>query len=57
MFHTGIAGELMGRSKSNPESRSTGTLRLCSLLLVMAGITSSLIAQPAQTPAAPPIQQ
>jgi alpha-N-arabinofuranosidase len=45
MFHTGIAGELMGRSNSNPESRPTGTLRLCSLLLVMVGTTSSLIAQ------------
>ena len=45
MFHTGIAGELMGKSNSNPESRSTGTLCLCSLLLVTTGISSSLIAQ------------
>ena len=42
----------MGRSTSNPESRSTGKLRLCSLLLVMAGITSSLIAQSNSGPAA-----
>jgi alpha-L-arabinofuranosidase len=43
MFHAGIAGELMG--KSNSESRSIGILRLCLLLLVMAGITSSVSAQ------------
>ncbi len=42
----------MGRSTSNPESRSTGKLRLCSLLLVMTGITSSLIAQSNSGPAA-----
>src|SRR3984957_14039088 len=45
MFHTGIAGEFMGQSHSNPESRSTGIFRLCSLLVVMAGIASSALAQ------------
>jgi alpha-L-arabinofuranosidase len=45
MFHTGFAGEFMGKSNSNPDTRSTGTLRLCWLLLVMAGITSRVVAQ------------
>src|SRR5277367_1929920 len=45
MFHSGVAGELMRKSNSNSESRSIGKLSLCSLLLVMAGITSGLIAQ------------
>src|ERR1700678_845079 len=45
MFHTGFAGEFMGKSNSTPESRSTGTLCLCWLLLVMAGITSRVVAQ------------
>ena len=35
----------MDRSKANPESRSTGRLRLCLFLLVIAGIPSCLIAQ------------
>jgi alpha-L-arabinofuranosidase len=52
MFHTGIAGELMRKSNSNPESPSTGILRLCSLLLIMAGITSSVIAQSSRGAAA-----
>jgi len=35
----------MDRSKANPESRSTGRLRLCLFLLLIAGIPSYLIAQ------------
>ena len=35
----------MDRSKANPESRSTGRLRLCLFLLVIAGIPSCVIAQ------------
>src|SRR5271155_2590334 len=45
MFHSGVAGELMRKSNSNSESRSIGKLSLCSLVLVIAGITSNLIAQ------------
>jgi hypothetical protein len=45
MFHYGNAGELMGKSNSHPESRSTGILRLCMLLLVMAAIPWSVSAQ------------
>ena len=41
----GVDGEFMGKSNSNPESRSTGILGLCSLLLVISGDHSSVLAQ------------
>ena len=45
MFHIRIGGELLGKSNSNTESPSTGTLLLCFVFLITAAVNSSVMAQ------------